>query len=78
MKLILSLFIALTLFILVMAFQPVSTPAQGNCDASYPDFCIAPAPPDLDCVDVGRKNFTVLSPDPHHFDGDKDGIGCEA
>jgi Excalibur calcium-binding domain len=53
--------------------------AQGqNCDSSYPDFCIAPPPPDLDCGDMTQKNFTVRQPDPHRFDGDKDGIGCEA
>lgn len=56
--------------------------AQTNdtdCDPAYPDFCIAPPPPDLDCSDLDddQRNFTVLAPDPHHFDGDKDGIGCE-
>lgn len=50
----------------------------GNCHPSYPDFCIAPPPPDLDCGDIGRKRFTVLPPDPHGFDGDNDGIGCES
>lgn len=52
--------------------------ALSNCDASYPDFCIAPPPPDLDCKDITQKNFTVRQPDPHRFDADKDGIGCEA
>ena len=50
----------------------------SSCDSSYPDFCIPPPPPDLDCKDIPQKNFTVLQPDPHHFDGDKDGIGCES
>jgi micrococcal nuclease len=51
---------------------------EGGCDLSYPDFCIATPPPDLDCKHVApNKNFTVLPPDPHRFDGDKDGIGCE-
>jgi hypothetical protein len=53
----------------------------GNCAPSYPDFCIPPPPPDLDCKDIPRKRFRVLynvaSPDPHGFDGDHDGIGCE-
>lgn len=49
-----------------------------DCDPSYPDFCIPPPPPDLDCKDIPQKRFTVLQPDPHHFDGDKDGIGCES
>ncbi len=49
----------------------------GNCDPSYPTVCIPPPPPDLDCGDVPYRNFKVLPPDPHHFDGDHDGIGCE-
>lgn len=52
-----------------------STPT--SCDPSYPDFCIPPPPPDLNCDDIPQKNFKVLSPDPHGFDKDKDGIGCE-
>jgi micrococcal nuclease len=51
---------------------------DNNCDSSYPDFCIASYPPDLDCGDISQKRFTVLQPDPHNFDGDKDGIGCES
>ena len=50
----------------------------NNCDPSYPDFCIPSPPPDLDCKDISQKRFTVLQPDPHRFDGDKDGIGCES
>jgi micrococcal nuclease len=55
-----------------------TTTAQANCSPSYPDFCIPPPPPDLDCGDIGAKNFTVLSPDPHGFDGNSDGVGCES
>lgn len=50
---------------------------QNNCEPSYPDFCIPTYPPDLDCGDISQKKFTVLQPDPHGFDGDEDGIGCE-
>ncbi len=50
----------------------------NDCDPSYPDFCIPSSPPDLDCGDISQKRFTVLQPDPHRFDGDKDGIGCES
>jgi hypothetical protein len=53
------------------------TPPPPTCDPSYPDFCIPPPPPDLDCGDIAEKNFTALAPDPHGFDGDSDGIGCE-
>jgi micrococcal nuclease len=68
---------------------PLPTPASGprdaasGCDPSYPDFCIAPPPPDLDCADIGRS-LSVLQPDPHRFDGqpgqagEPDGIGCES
>jgi micrococcal nuclease len=57
---------------------PSTQTQQPSCDPSYPDFCIPPPPPDLDCKDIPQKRFTVLSPDPHRFDGDKDGIGCES
>ena len=49
-----------------------------DCDLSYPDFCISPNSADLDCTDISQKRFTVLQPDPHRFDSDKDGIGCES
>jgi hypothetical protein len=52
--------------------------AAGNCDPSYPGVCIPPAPPDLDCKDVPYRRFQVLPPDPHSFDRDGDGIGCES
>ncbi len=51
--------------------------AQSNCSPAYPDVCIAPPPPDLDCKNISYRNFKVLASDPHKFDGDKDGIGCE-
>lgn len=62
---------------------PTTVPPQpGNCHPSYPDFCIPPPPPDLDCDSAiigGRTNFRVLAPDPHRLDGnDNDGIGCES
>jgi micrococcal nuclease len=50
----------------------------GNCDPSYPGVCIPPYPPDVDCGDIPYEDFTVLPPDPHGFDGDGDGIGCES
>jgi micrococcal nuclease len=59
-----------------IAAQP---PAGGRCDASYPDVCIPPPPPDLDCGDIQYRRFRVLPPDPHAFDGrDDDGLGCES
>jgi micrococcal nuclease len=51
--------------------------STGGCDNSYPDTCIPPPPPDLDCADI-RKKVRVRPPDPHHLDGDRDGWGCES
>lgn len=43
----------------------------------WADACIPPPPPDLECSDIDERRFTVLPPDPHNFDGDHNGIGCE-
>lgn len=50
-----------------------------DCDPHYPDFCIPPYPPDLDCTQLtaDQRNFRAYAPDPHGFDIDSDGIGCE-
>jgi hypothetical protein len=60
---------------------PPPTTTRQTCAPSYSDECIPPPPPDLDCKDIPYRNFRVLwnvpDPDPHHFDGDQDGIGCE-
>jgi micrococcal nuclease len=50
----------------------------GRCDPSYPDVCLPPPPPDLDCSDVPRRGFRVVGADPHRFDGDRDCVGCES
>jgi micrococcal nuclease len=50
---------------------------DDRCDPSYPTVCIPPPPPDLDCADVAAIRFEVRPPDPHRFDGDGDGVGCE-
>jgi micrococcal nuclease len=52
-------------------------PGRGGCDPAYPSVCIPASPPDLDCGDIPHRRFKVLPPDPHRFDGDWDGIGCE-
>lgn len=59
---------------------PTATATPGGrpaCDPSYPTVCIPPPPPDLDCPDIPYRSFPVLPPDPHNFDRDGDGIGCE-
>ncbi|MEM9118217.1 MAG: hypothetical protein AAGD09_10085 [Cyanobacteria bacterium P01_F01_bin.56] len=82
----------LLLMLLVMAnveTAPVNQSTQ-DCDLAYPSVCIPSPPPDLDCGDISESNFRVyLSTDsdvpsdltdfdPHRFDGDDDGIGCES
>jgi hypothetical protein len=58
-------------------FNP-PTPPPKDCDSSYPDpTCIKSPPPDLDCKDIPHRGFQVVGSDPHGFDGDNDGIGCE-
>ena len=73
-------FIALLLGSGTLFFIPsIKTYAQeSDCDPSYPDVCIPPYPPDLNCGDVSDKGFAVQGSDPHGFDGDGDGIGCES
>jgi hypothetical protein len=64
-----------------MSITGQKRPASGggsNCDPSYPGVCIPPHPPDLDCGDVEYRRFDVIGSDPHGFDGDNDGIGCES
>jgi micrococcal nuclease len=57
---------------------PPAPPPSGNCDPSYPDVCIPSPPPDLDCGQISERNFRVVGADPHRFDGDHDGVGCES
>ncbi|MCL4266082.1 MAG: thermonuclease family protein [Anaerolineae bacterium] len=48
------------------------------CDPAYPTVCISPPPPNLNCGDVPHRNFEALPADPHGFDRDNDGVGCES
>lgn len=59
---------------------PTTTPtlSRAKCDSAYPDVCIPPSPPDLDCGEIPYRRFRVTGRDPHRFDGDSDGIGCES
>lgn len=66
--------------LVVQPGQPPATPTAAGgliCDAAYPNVCIPAPPPDLDCNRIIYRNFIVLPPDPHNFDADHDGIGCE-
>jgi micrococcal nuclease len=52
-----------------------------ECHPSYPTICIPPPPPDVDCEEMLDRDFTVrhdvVDPDPHRFDPDRNGVGCE-
>lgn len=60
---------------------PPPPPSSGKCALSYPGVSIPPPPPDLNCPDIPFRNFRVrwdvANPDPHHFDSDRNGIGCQ-
>jgi micrococcal nuclease len=59
--------------------QPAPPPPGqgGSCDPAYPDVCLPPPPPDLGCGDTPERYFRALPPDPHHLDGNGDGVACE-
>ena len=62
----------------IVAPPVTTTKPAGRCDPSYPDVCIPPPLPDLDCGDISHRRFRVVAPDPHRFDSDRDGLGCES
>jgi hypothetical protein len=72
--------LAITSFTLAISifYHNPSYSQISNSDSAYPDFCIAPSPPDLNCPEIPDNDFTVLPPDPHVFDRDADGVGCES
>jgi uncharacterized protein YraI len=59
--------------------EPEPASVAQSCDPSYPDVCIPPKSEvgDLDCPDISYRRFRVIGNDPHRFDADNDGIGCE-
>jgi hypothetical protein len=50
---------------------------DANCERGYPFECIPKYPPKLECKDIPYRKFIVQSPDPHGFDPDGNGFGCE-
>jgi micrococcal nuclease len=48
----------------------------GGCLPDYEGACVPPAPPDLDCDDIGVP-LRVVGDDPHSLDADDDGAACE-
>ena len=87
-KIIAGVIILLSVLVVAYLYESIQqqtseppAPAQTkdtSCDPLYPDGCIPIWPPDLDCDEIQYENFKVLQPDPHGFDPDKDGIGCES
>ncbi|HET8847877.1 MAG TPA: hypothetical protein VFM20_03710 [Nitrososphaeraceae archaeon] len=67
--------------IMTNASQSSNSESKSNstegCDSSYPEICITTYSAKLICADIPFRNFTALLPDPHGFDSDGDGLGCE-
>ena len=63
-----------------IAAPPGGKGTTTGCEPAYPGVCIPIRSDtgDLDCGDVSVRRFEVVPPDPHNFDGDQDGIGCES
>ncbi|WP_219884641.1 excalibur calcium-binding domain-containing protein [Merismopedia glauca] len=55
----------------------ITQSSRTNCDPSYPDICLTSGAADLDCKDIPYRNFRVVGSNPHRFDRNGDGIGCE-
>ncbi len=49
-----------------------------DCDPSYPDLCLPIGGPAVNCGDLDERRFAVLAPDPHGFDANHNGVGCES
>ncbi len=53
-----------------------AAPAAAECDPNYTGTCVPIVSYDLNCDDIDGS-VTVVGSDPHGFDGDGDGSGCE-
>ena len=58
------------------AQAPPAAGSAAGCAAGYRP-CVPSYPPDLDCGDVDGP-ITITGDDPHGFDADGDGIGCDS
>jgi uncharacterized repeat protein (TIGR01451 family) len=72
---------AAALVTVLAAAPPPGAPRTAGCHPSYPTACIPYPPPDLACADIPHRDFHVRrdipGADPHSFDGNEDGIGCQ-
>ena len=58
--------------------RPVTPPSSGGtCDPNYAGTCVPIVSHDLDCGDISGP-VRVIGADPHRFDGDGNGYGCES
>lgn len=61
---------------------PTAAPRTGEiggaCDPNYTGACIPIVGYDLNCPDVGARDFQSIGNDRHRFDRDNDGIACES
>lgn len=60
--------------------QPVSRivlRGTRSCDSNYSP-CVPVVGYDLDCADIGHSVTVISGYDPHRFDADYDGYGCES
>lgn len=56
--------------------KPKTTTPPSNCDPNYSP-CVPNVSYDLDCGDISFS-VNVIGSDPHGFDRDNDGYGCES
>ncbi|SDP20521.1 micrococcal nuclease [Actinopolyspora xinjiangensis] len=57
--------------------DPNPRPRPDNEENDSGGYRFPPPPPDLDCSEISAQDFRVRPDDPHRFDRDGDGIGCE-
>lgn len=57
--------------------EPQVPEPEPQPEADVDSYLFPPPPPDKDCDDVSAQGFRVRPGDPHRFDADGDGIGCE-
>ncbi len=50
---------------------------RSGCDSNYVGACVPVTTRNLNCLDIGVRNFFVVGTDTHFFDGDKNGVCCE-
>lgn len=64
-------------YLSIATATPTPSPVS-SCDSAYPTVCIPPPPPVLSCFDLEFSQFQVTGSDPHGFDEDNNGVGCES